>query len=369
MSNEESTTKTLKFSDFSTVAAEIRRGNIKPVYLITGDEDFLTDKLLTALKKKVLTAGCEEVDSYYSDRSAAGITFDELRERVYTPPFISIRRLTIIKNTGLFAQSGNDAQEKIVTLRKIIEEIPEFACLIIIETKVDKRKKPLLESFALRGDLVEVNRQTDDSLCRWAAGILQKENLKITVSAVSSLVDRCDRNMRTIESELKKIILYCCRSSINQISTEIIDLICMPDIRGSVFHMTDAIGIKRPDLALEILDKLISLKEPVTRIRFMMSRHFRHLICAKELGRAELISGKLKVMPFVARNLVKQSAKFQMNELLDIYDSCFESDMNVKTGKMEERLSMEWLLVYAGISNDANKIKQRKTVPYLYGSN
>jgi DNA polymerase-3 subunit delta len=128
--------------------------------------------------------------------------------------------------------------------------------------------------------------------------------------------------------------------------------------------MTDAIGLKRPDMALEILDKLISLKEPVTRIRFMMSRHFRHLICAKEIGRAELVSAKLKVMPFVARNLVKQSAKFQMKELLNIYDSCFKSDMDVKTGKMEERLSMEWLLVYAGISGDAIRINQKHSVPF-----
>lgn len=369
MSNEESTKKTLKFSDFSTVAAEIRKGEVKTIYLITGDEDFLTDKLLGSLKKKVLTTGCEEVDSYYSDRSSSGISFDELKERVYTPPFLSDRRLTIIKNTGLFTQSGNDAQEKVLMLRKIIEEIPEFACLVIIETKIDKRKKPLLESIAFRGELVEINRQTDDSLCRWAAGILQKDNIKITVNAVGSLVDRCDRNMRTLESELKKLILYCHRSSIDQIATETIDLICIPDIRGSVFHMTDAIGLKRPDIALEIFDRLVSLREPVTRIRFMMSRHFRHLICAKELGRAELVSGKLKVMPFVARNLVKQSAKFQMDELLDIYESCFESDMNVKTGKMEERLSMEWLLVFAGISSDSNNLKQASMSSFSRGSN
>lgn len=362
MGNEESTSKALKFSDFSTVAGDIRNGQIKPVYLITGDEDYLTDKLISALKKKLLAAGCEEADSYYSDRSSSGINPDELREKVYTPPFVSTRRLTMIKNSGLFSQSGNDAHDKTAILRKIIEEIPEFACLVIIETKIDKRKRPLFEPFALRGELVEVNRQTDDSLCRWAAGILQKENLKITVSAISSLVDRCERNMRTLESEIKKIILYCRRSSICQISTETIDLICIPDIRGSVFHMTDAIGLKRPDQALEILDKLISLKEPVTRIRFMMSRHFRHLICAKELGSVDRVSGKLKVMPFVARNLVKQSSKFQMNELLDIYDSCFESDMNVKSGRMEERLSMEWLLVYAGTTDKTMITKQKNSV-------
>lgn len=362
MSNEDIAKKVLAFSDFSTVAAEIRSDKIKSVYLITGDEDYLTEKLLSALKKKVLSVGCEDVDSYYSDRSSSGITIDELKERVYTPPFISMRRLTILKNTGLLAPSGSDAQDKIALLRKVIEEIPEFACLVIIENKVDKRKKSLLESFALRGNLIEVNRQADDSLCRWAAGILQKEEIKITVSAVNSLVDRCDRNMRTIENELKKLILYCRRSLISQISTEIIDSICIPDIRGSVFQMTDAIGSKKPDVALEILDKLISLKEPVTKIRFMLSRHFRHLICAKEIGRAELVSGKLKVMPFVARNLVKQSAKFQMEELLDIYDSCFEADMNVKTGKMEERLSMEWLLFYAGISTNTGKLKHKNAV-------
>jgi DNA polymerase III delta subunit len=56
----------------------------------------------------------------------------------------------------------------------------------------------------------------------------------------------------------------------------------------------------------------------------------------------------LKVVPFVARNLSAQARSFQMNELTGLYEACASSDFAVKTGQIDDRLSMETLLVSAG---------------------
>jgi DNA polymerase III delta subunit len=71
--------------------------------------------------------------------------------------------------------------------------------------------------------------------------------------------------------------------------------------------MTDAISRGQTARALELCDLLISQKEPVQLIAFMLARHFRQLICAHDLGRADALIRDLKVMPFVASRLLQQA--------------------------------------------------------------
>ena len=153
--------------------------------------------------------------------------------------------------------------------------------------------------------------------------------------------------MRLIDNEVKKLILSSLGRDSKEISIDDINAICIPDIRGSVFQMTDAIGARDVNRALTVLDTLIALKEPIPRIRFMLARHVRQLICAKEQANQESIIASLKVVPFVARNLLSQARSLRMDELLSLYESCATSDYHVKTGKMEDRLSMELLLAEA----------------------
>ncbi|MDD4095978.1 MAG: DNA polymerase III subunit delta [Oscillospiraceae bacterium] len=340
-----------KILNYSDLAAEIKSGLIRPIYLLTGDEEYLIDRISLGIRKRVLSDNAGEADFYMSDRQGGGIDAEELRSLVYTPPFISSRRVTVLRNTGLFSGRYPETVELQKSYIRLFEGIPDFACLIFIESKIDKRKKLLLEALSLRGAIAEIGRQSDRELEAWICGLLKREKIRITNEAVNSLVDRTEKQMNALEQETNKLILYCKANDISEIGMETIDLVCMPDIRGSVFKMMDSIGMRRTEDALLIFDRLISLREPVPKIRFLLSRHVRHLICAKELGRADAVSEKLKVMPFVARNLLSQSGLFVMPELIDLYHRCHESDAMVKSGRMEERQSLEWILFSIGRSD------------------
>jgi DNA polymerase-3 subunit delta len=333
-----------KILNYIGLAAEIKTGLIRPIYLLTGDEEYLLDKISLGIRKRVLSELAGEADLYISDRQGGGLNPDELKALVYTPPFISAKRVTVLRNTGLFSGKYPETAELQKAFVKLFEGVPDFACLIFIEPKMDKRKKLLLEVLSTRGVVAEIGRQTESELGAWIYGLLKREKIRITQDAVNSLVDRTEKQMSTLEQETHKLILYCKANEISEVGIEIIDLVCMPDIRGSVFKMMDSIGMRRTEDALLIFDRLISLREPIPKIRVLLSRHVRHLICAKELGRADAVTEKLKVMPFVARNLLSQSGLFSMPELLDLYQRCHESDALMKSGRMEDRQALEWIL-------------------------
>ncbi len=338
-------------STYSELAADLKNNKTASLYVFFGEEEYLIDRAVRALSRIFIAPGCQDADSYTADWSSAAGDPEALLEMVRTPPFLSAKRMIMIKNSGLFAARSPDSPELSQKYISIFSDIPDFCCLIFIEEKIDKRKKVLLEAASRNGFVVQVDRQGTDALCRWVGSALRKENIRITLDAINSLVDRTEGSMRVLGTEIQKIILYSKNSGLSEITINEVELICIPDIRGSIFQMTDAIGARNIGRALTVLDTLISMKEPVPKIRFMLSRHLRQLICAKELGQSDRVMSTLKVVPFVARNLLSQAKYFQMEELTALYEACAASDFSVKTGKIDDRLSMEILLVSAGRMN------------------
>jgi len=353
MAREKTSTagKGITIRTYAELAADLKNKKTASLYVFFGEEEYLIDRAVHALTRLLIAPGCQDADSYTSEGSQTAGDPEALLEMVRTPPFMSQKRMIILKNTGLFGTKSPDSPEASKKYTSIFADIPDFCCLIMIEDKVDKRKKALLESVSQHGNLVQVDRQSTDALCRWVGTSLQKENIRITLEAINSLVDRTEGSMNVLGNEIQKLVLYCKGTGLREVAINDIEEICIPDIRGSIFQMTDAIGARNISRALTVLDTLIAMKEPVPKIRFMLARHLRQLICAKELGQAERIMQVLKVVPFVARNLSSQARSFQLSELTALYEACASSDFAVKTGQMDDRLSMETLLVSSGKMN------------------
>jgi len=338
----------LSVRSYGELAADLKNNITASLYVLFGEEEYLIDRAVHALTRLLVAPGCHDADSYTGDWSSSAGDPEALLEMIRTPPFLSQKRMVIIRNSGLFAGRSPDNIDITNKYMALFSDIPDFCCLIFLEEKVDKRKKVLLEAASGNGMLVQVDKQSTDALCKWVGSSLRQKNIRITMEAINSLVDRTEGSMRVLGNEIQKITLYCAGAGLSDVTIDEIELICIPDIRGSIFQMTDAIGMRNVGRALTVLDTLISMKEPVPKIRFMLARHLRQLICAKELGAPERIMIVLKVVPFVARNLSAQARSFQMNELTGLYEACASSDFAVKTGQIDDRLSMETLLVSAG---------------------
>ena len=361
---------------YKELKAELREGRARDLYVLYGEETFLIGKLVESLTELLVNPGCLALDRVVLDGSgqASRLDPDKLTAEVMTPPFMSRRKLVIVRQSawlssgqsrasadsvseesGTAAEESEDETQENGAARKnrqeillhLIDRLPDSVCLVFIENKIDKRLKQLVNAIEKKGVIAEISREQPKTLQQWVDAECRRRGIRITPAAAESLIDRCDLSMQVIWNELTKLFLYCTYTGIKEVSLDLISEISLPDLRGNIFNLTDALSDGQTEKALQLVDTLISQRQPVQLIQFMLARHIRQLICAAELNRPEKISAELKVLPFVANRLASQSRRFSLSVLEELYASCFDTDMLVKTGQLSDRLALETLLVKA----------------------
>ena len=93
---------------YNELKAEIRDGSCRRLYVLTGDEDFLIDRLVSSLSELLIATGCESLDRvmFQVGGQASRLDGEKLKAEVLTPPFLSKRKLIVVRQSGWFAASG-----------------------------------------------------------------------------------------------------------------------------------------------------------------------------------------------------------------------------------------------------------------------
>ncbi len=194
---------------------------------------------------------------------------------------------------------------------------------------------------------MEFGIQDENTLKRWILGMMKRENKKISEASLEFLLEMTGTDMENIKKETEKLFSYCLDKE--AITQEDIGQICTKRISSHIFDMINAIADRKQKKALELYYELLALKEPPMRILFLITRQFNLLLQVKELagkgyqGRA--IGEKVGLPGFVAGKYVTQASRFQKEELRETVEACVEAEEAVKTGRMNDNMSVELLIV------------------------
>lgn len=153
--------------------------------------------------------------------------------------------------------------------------------------------------------------------------------------------------MDNIQTELEKLICYCMEREI--ITAEDVEAICTTHVSNHIFDMINAIAAKQQKQALNLYYDLLALKEPPMRILFLIARQCNMLLQTKELKTKgydnRTIASKIGVAPFIAGKYVSQASKFRTAALRNAVEKCVEAEEAVKTGRMNDVMSVEILIL------------------------
>ena len=112
--------------------------------------------------------------------------------------------------------------------------------------------------------------------------------------------------------------------------------------------MINAMAEKKQKKAMELYYDLLALKEPPMRILYLITRQFNLLMQVKELSEegysAKTISERLKMAGFIVRNCLRQAEYFSLKTLKEALQDCVRMEEAVKTGRMNDVMSVELLL-------------------------
>lgn len=315
---------------------EIKTGQIKQVYLLYGEEDYLRKQYRDKLKK-ALVGDDDSMNYHYFE--GKDVSVGEVIDLAETMPFLAERRVIIIENSGLCKSGGEQ-------LAEYLKEPADTAFFVLTEREADKRSK-LFKAVSVKGRAIECKAQDETILKRWVIGILKKENKKMTERDLEYFLEKTGTNMENISRELEKLVCYCMDKEI--ITREDIEEICIRQVNNQIFDMINAIADKRQKEAMTLYYDLLMLKEPPMRILFLLARQFNLLLQVKELKKkgypAKMIGENVGLPGFIAGKYVNQAAKFSSKNLRRAVTDCVEAEEAVKTGKMNDVLSVELLLV------------------------
>ena len=147
--------------------------------------------------------------------------------------------------------------------------------------------------------------------------------------------------------ELQKLLDYTLGREI--IAREDIEAVCTTQISNRIFDMIRAMTEKRQKEALKLYYDLLALKEPPMRILYLMARQFHQLLLVKTLAEdgfdQKTIASRAALAPFAVRKILPLTRRYTRQELEEAVENFTRTETEVKTGKLNDALSVELMLV------------------------
>lgn len=314
---------------------DIKTGQFKKVYLLCGEEDYLRkqyrDRLRTAL------AGDDTMNCHYFE--GKDVKPGEIIDLAETLPFLAERRVIIIENSGLFKKGGE-------TLAEYMTGMSDTAYFVFAETEIDKRSR-LYKAVKAAGRVTEFPVQDENTLRRWISGLAAKEKKGITDQDIRYFLEKIGTDMANIRTELEK--LFCYTLDRGTITAADIDAVCTRKVTNQIFDMISAIADGNRTKALHLYYDLLALKEPPMRILFLTARQFNLLLQVKECRKKgydnRTIAGKTGLRDFIVGKYAAQASRFEMDRLKEALQACVETEERIKTGKLDDVIGVELLLI------------------------
>lgn len=315
---------------------DLKSENYKHIYLFTGEEIYLRNQYKKKLQDALISPEDTVNLNYYQGK---GISVQELIDQGETMPFFSERRLLVVEDSGFFKSAS-------LELAEYLENIPETTYFLFVENEVDKRGR-LYKTVKKYGSVVEFSRQTEDMLMRWILGILKKEQKNITRSTMELFLEKTGTDMNQIGMELEKLLSYTMGREV--ITAEDVEAICTSQTVNKIFEMISAMAEKNQRKALDLYYDLLALKEAPMRILYLIARQFNQIMLISELNEQgigrEAIAEKLGIQSFIVRNGIRYARSFSAEQLRYAVETAVQTETDVKTGKLDEKLAVELVIV------------------------
>jgi len=255
--------------------------NQKNIFLFHGENIFGSTSVLNLWRDEFIKKhGESDLDIFENESDA-----DKISSAILASPFLSEKRLIIIKNS-IDNFINADSEKELKKLISALDKIPQSTVVVFFEEK-EIKSNAIYKKIRENG---EIKILSEFELRNFINKTVSTLNGKIQNDAIDYLIQMAHGDSWTIEKELEKLATYCLN---REITKEDIDLLVTPSLETSIFRLTDLIAEKRMKEAINIFRMLVYNGEDVNRILSMIVRHFRLLIIARDLRNQNLARGQI----------------------------------------------------------------------------
>lgn len=307
-----------------------------------GQDSFRSSRKLKGIieqYQKVRPGGLNLIRLDFQDNN-----FEDFKESVETQPMFSLKKLIVLEHTF----SNLDLGEKILNYLKTKERGLENNILVFFEAGETDLRHPLLSFLKKSAQVQEFKVQTNSSLTSWIKQEVTEMGGRITPAAVEKLVAQSGSDSWGLMNEMIKLVNF---KGGQPIEGRDVDLLVGSKDRteANIFKTIDAVAGGNKKVALSLLSRHLAQGGSPIYLLTMIVYQFRNLLIARDLlDKGKSLPDIIRVTgwkSFMAQKYYSLVQKFSRPRLKSIYAKILETDLKIKTGKINPRRGLELLVV------------------------
>lgn len=329
------------------------------LYIYHGEDDFQRAEAVKKLRGAMGDPQFADLNTTMLDGRA--LSFGELRHHADAIPFLSDKRLVLVE--GLLARldprrkAGEEGEseeqdpnpELKQQLLDYLPYLPPTTDLVFIESKKLAASNAVLKLADKDKKNARVGLYMPpaaEALPDWVIDRVEKKGGNIEFSAANDLALFIGNDMRALDNEIEKLIVY---KNSGTIRRDDVRALVAPAQEQSIFELVDALGQRKTQRALELLHAQLRHNANEFYLLSMITRQYRIMLQVRDLSTrglgADAIQKQLGLHPYVTKKMSDQARKYTLEQLEEIMFQLLEVDVSLKTSRLEPTLALDMLVV------------------------
>jgi DNA polymerase III subunit delta len=331
---------------------KIDAGDIRPVYLVTGEETHFIERVVVALRSATVGGGPLGLNE---EKLVAGeVDVDRVLSAARTLPMMAKRRLIVIRSLERWdARSSDDdaarSDEPEPSRTNALDRLAAYAespvpttCLVLVGSKIDGRRK-LVSAARKGGFIVACEPLPRAALPAFILREAKGRGHALDPEVADLLAEIAGPEVASVADAIERLSLYV---GVGQPFTEDAVAACLVRVRQStVWEMINAVGRRDLGAALAALDDVYDPRDRGLRLVGLLAWSVRQLVKFDAAVRAgagpEEAARRAGAPPFKARELSTQLRRISPSDLERWVLLLAESDLELKGSKRPARATVE----------------------------
>ncbi len=326
----------------------LARGKPEQGILLLGSDVYLRDLCRARLIEVCVPE--EARDWGVSRFSAADDPLDRALGQAQTMPMLAPCQVVFLEEVEALEKLGDEARDAAVErLSAYLDDPAPFTVLVLQAVKLDDRMK-LSKRLVEKAQVVSVELAANPEERAAAAALMaldlaRQMGVELDREAAEELADILNADMTHIRSELEKLATYA--GGRRRITREDVEALVISAKKYSVWQLADMLASRQPARALEFLDSVLREGQPPPQVVGALAWMYRKLLEAQDLPAH--LSGwqaarELGMRADAAELALRESRKIPRPQLLDGLKALYEADSRLKSGRVNQRAVMEFLV-------------------------
>lgn len=309
------------------------------IFFIYGTDHYRVSQKLKELKQGFITkrdkSGFNVVSLDKTD-----IDFDQLRQEIMATPFLSERKMVVIKNilsnkdkliSNHLAEFLQDKQKKVDNILCLVEYFDPEKIKLGRDKKIEFKNK-LFQLLKKEKFVWEFNLLSNWEIENWIKDYAVKNAIKLNPKAAKKLNLAVGNDLAQIVLELDKLRAYCHNKIIGE--SEVAELVVM-NWQENIFELVDAVASRNYSVAHQLFERELVAGNHPAMILGMVLRQFRIILKVKQ---PDATPTSVSIHPFVFKKALQQSKNFDIKALIKIYDLLLDVEKKIKLNENQSRL-------------------------------